>query len=125
MAKAAGVLNIISGVSHLLGGIFILIFEWVYGFGWLGDGVLNILWYGMLGSSAWLIPFNYPFRPELQATVAIPVMIVSVLAIIGGICALKRKAWSVALTGSICAALVTWFLGLPAIILIVMSNLRR
>jgi len=37
MAKAAGVLNIISGATHLLGAIFILIF------GWLGDGFFNIL----------------------------------------------------------------------------------
>ncbi len=124
MTKAAGVLNIIPGVSHLLGAIFILIF------GWLGDGILNILWYGLVGTLFWqgiwaLDPLVYPLPPELQGTAAIPVMILSILAIVGGICALKRKAWRVALTGSICAALVTWFLGIPAIILIVMSNLRR
>jgi hypothetical protein len=43
MIKAAGVLNIISGALHLSGAIFIFIF------GWLGDGVFNILWYGMVG----------------------------------------------------------------------------
>ena len=118
MPKAAGVLNIISGATHLLGAIFILIF------GWLGDGILNILWYGLVGTLFWqriwaLDPFVYPLPQELQGTAAIPVMILSILAIVGGICALKRKAWRIALTGSICAALVTWFLGIPAIILTV------
>ena len=124
MTKAAGVLNIISGATHLLGAIFILIF------GWLGDGILNILWYGLVGTLFWqgisaLHPLVYPLPPELQEIAAIPVMILSILAIVGGICALKRKAWSVAFTGSICAALVTWFLGVPAIILTVMSNKRN
>jgi hypothetical protein len=35
MTKAAGALNIISGATHFLGAVFILIF------GWLGDGVFN------------------------------------------------------------------------------------
>ena len=39
-----------------------------------------------------------------------------------GIYSIKGKYWRLALTGSICAALVTWFLGVPAIILTVMSK---
>ena len=117
MTKAAGVLNIISGVTHLLGAIFVLIF------GWLGDGVFNILWYGMVGTP--LTPITQPVPQELQATVAIPVMILSIFAIITGIYAIKKRGWRLAIVGSICSALLTWFLGLPAIILIVLSNLRR
>jgi len=121
MTKAAGVLTIISGVTHLCGAIFILIF------GWLGDGIFNILWYGLAGTVFWqgffaLDPFTYPLPQELQGTAAIPVMILSILAIVGGICTLKRRAWRVALTGSICAAPVTWFLGIPAIILTALSK---
>ena len=90
MPKAVGVLNIISGVTHLCGAILILIF------GWLGDGILNILWYGLVGTLFWqgiwaLDPLVYPLPPELQGTAAIPVMILSILAIVGGICALKRS----------------------------------
>jgi hypothetical protein len=69
MIKAAGLLNIISGVTHLLGGIFVLIF------GWLGDGVFNILWYGMVGTP--LTPITQPVDQELQLVLAIPVSIIS------------------------------------------------
>jgi hypothetical protein len=114
MTQAAGVLSIISGVIHLLGAIFVLIF------GWLGDGFFNILWYGMVGTP--LTPITQPVAQELQTTVAIPVIILSILAIIGGIYAIKSKVWNLALIGSICGALLTWFLGLPAIILTVVSK---
>ena len=114
MTKAAGVLNIISGVMHLLGSIFILIF------GWLGDGVFNILWYGMVGTP--LTPITQPMAQELQHILAIPVIAVSIVSIAGGIYALRRRAWRFALTGSVCGTLLTLFLGLPAIILTVISK---
>ncbi len=114
MTKAAGVLNIISGAVHLLGAIFVLIF------GWLGDGFFSILWYGMVGTP--LTPITQPVAQELQAMVAIPVIGLSIVAIIAGIYTIKRRGWRLALIGSICGALLTWFLGLPAIILTVMSK---
>ena len=114
MTKAAGILNIISGTIHLLGAIFILIF------GWLGDGFFNILWYGMVGTP--LTPLTQPVAQELQATVAIPVIVLSIFAMIGGIYAIKRRGWRLAIVGSICGALLTWFLGIPAIILTALSK---
>lgn len=114
MIKAAGVLNIISGAMHLFGAIFILIF------GWLGDGVFSILWYGMVGTP--LTPLTQTVAQELQSTVAIPVIIVGILAIVGGIYALRGRAWRFALTGSVCGTLLTWFLGLPALVFILISK---
>ena len=114
MTKAVGLLNIVSGVTHLLGGIFILIF------GWLGDGFFNILWYGMVGTP--LTPITQPVSQELQSIVAIPVIILSIMAIIAGIFSIKRRKWSIVLIGSICGTLITWFLGLPAILFTIMSK---
>ena len=114
MTKAAGVLNIISGATHLLGAVFVLIF------GWLGDGIFNILWYGMVGTP--LTPLAQPLSQELQGTVAIPVLILGLLAIFGGIYSIKRRAWRLALTGSISGTLLTWFLGIPAIIPTIISK---
>jgi len=114
MAKAAGVLNIISGATHLFGSVFILIF------GWLGDGVFSILWYGMVGTP--LTPLTQPMAQEIQPILAIPVIAVSMVSIAGGIYEIRRRAWRFALTGSVCGTLLTWFLGLPAIILTVMSK---
>jgi hypothetical protein len=110
----AGVLNLLSGVTHLCGAIVVLVF------GWLGDGVFSILWYGMVGTP--FHPLAQPVPQELQRIVAIPVIILSMLAIVGGISSLRRKAWGLAFTGSICAMLMTWFLGIPAIILTVLSR---
>ena len=114
MTKAAGYLNIVSGITHLLGGIFILIF------GWLGDGFFNILWYGMVGTP--LTPITQPVSQELQFVLAIPVIILSIITIIAGIFSIKRRKWSIVLIGSICSTLITWFLGLPAILFTILSK---
>ena len=116
MTKAAGVLNIISGATHLFGAIFILIF------GWLGDGVFNILWYGMVGTP--LTPITQPVSQELQSILAIPVIVLSIIAIIAGIFAIKGRKWTIVLIGSICSVWLTWFLGLPAILLTIISKNR-
>ena len=114
MIKAAGLLNIVSGVTHLLGGIFVLIF------GWLGDGVFNILWYGMVGTP--LTPIKQPVAQELQFLLAIPVIIISIVVIIAGIFALRRRYRILVLIGSCCSFLLTWFLGLPAILFTILSK---
>ncbi len=114
MIKAAGLLNIVSGVTHLLGGIFVLIF------GWLGDGVFNILWYGMVGTP--LTPITQPVAQELQLVLAIPVIIISIAVIITGILALRRRYWILVLIGSCCSLLLTWFLGLPAVLFTILSK---
>jgi len=114
MIKAAGLFNIVSGVTHLLGGIFVLIF------GWLGDGVFNILWYGMVGTP--LTPITQPVAQETQLVLAIPVIIISVVAAIAGIFALGRRYWILVLIGSCYSLLLTWFLGLPAVIFTILSK---
>ncbi|MFC1958790.1 hypothetical protein ACFLV6_02625 [Chloroflexota bacterium] len=114
MTRAAGLLNIVSGVTHLLGGIFILIF------GWLGDGVFNILWYGMVGTP--LTPITQPVGQELQFILAIPVIIISILSVIAGIFAIRRQNWIMVLIGSCCTFLITWFLGLPAVLFTILSK---
>ena len=108
MPIAAGILNIISGAARLVGGIIILIL------GWLGDGFFSFLWFGMPG---------IPVIPSaLLSIVAIPVIVLGILAIVGGICALQRRAWGLALTGAISGAFLSWFLGIPAIILTALSK---
>jgi hypothetical protein len=59
---------------------------------------------------------------ELQPILTIPVIAVSIVSIAGGIYALRKRAWRFALFGSVCGTLLTWFLGLPAITLTVMSK---
>jgi len=103
-----GILSIIAGATRLIGAIIILIL------GWLGDGGFSLLWFGMPGA---------PLLPQpLLWTLAIPVIVLGILAIVGGIYALQRRTWSLALAGSISAAFLAWFLGIPAIILSALSK---
>ena len=52
---------------------------------------------------------------------AVP-LIMGIVAIVGGIYALKRRIWGLALAGSICALLSVWFLGIPAIIFVILGK---
>ena len=108
MPVAAGILDIISGAVRVIGGIIILML------GWLGDGILSLLWFGIPGIE--FIPYRF------LGIAAAPILILGILAIVGGIYALQRKTWGLALAGSICATFLGWFLGVPAIILTALSK---
>jgi hypothetical protein len=107
--QVAGVLSIVSGVVGLIGCLGILIAiasfgsiehftgEW-YTY-WQPINVVSILW-----------------------TIEIPVLICSTLALIGGIFAVQRKFWGMALAGSIAAFLPLWPVGLASVILTSLSR---
>lgn len=104
----AGILEIVTGIVRLSGGIVALIF------GSLGDGIMNVLWMGMPGIE--FVPYRF------LVIVAVPVMVLGILAIAGGVLALQRKGWGWAFTGAIVADLFSWILGLPALVLIALSR---
>ena len=100
---AAGILTIISGFLGLLIAIALAV----------GLGIAGTL-VGMIPGfpGAWLL-----------AAVAVPGIILSIVAIVGGIYAIKRSAWGLALAGAICALLFTlpflgWILAILAIIFV-------
>ena len=108
MPTTAGILCIITGATRLMGGIIIFIL------GWLGDGILNLFWYGMPGTE--FIPFL------LLRIVAVLVVVLGIVAIVGGVYAIQRRMWGLVLAGSICATLLSWLLGIPAIIFTALSQ---
>ena len=85
--KAAGILNIIAGAFTLMGFIILLIAIPIT------SGAFNIP-----GTDA--IP---AFVPTILWIIAIPTLAIGVLILIGGIYALQRKNWGLALAGSILA----------------------
>ena len=88
---AAGILCIIAGAIAVITGIVIAV---VGGIGWL----FWMPWFSAIGA---------------------PIIVVGVIAIVGGSYALKRRAWGLALAGSICALLGPWaILGILAIIFV-------
>ena len=54
--------------------------------------------------------------------IAIPLAVFGILALIGGIYALQRKSWGMALTGSIAAVLPFSFLGIASLVLTALSK---
>jgi hypothetical protein len=58
-------------------------------------------------------------RPPLFV-VGLPAIVISTVAVAGGLCALTRRAWGLALAGSICA--ISFWLGIPATIFIILSK---
>jgi len=87
----AGILAIIAGALQVIVGIVI----------------------AAVGSIGWF--FGMPWFSAIGA----PLIILGVIAVIGGTYALRRRIWGLALAGSICALLGPWaILGILAIIFV-------
>jgi hypothetical protein len=100
---AAGILTIIAGILGLLLGIAFAV------------GL------GIAGTMIGVIP-GFPGVGFL-GLIAVPWIILNIVAIVGGIYALRRRLWGLALAGAICAFLSTvpllgWILAILAIIFV-------
>jgi hypothetical protein len=104
--KAAGILDIVAGTLGFIGVFFLITGVMVTG------GVFDI-------PGIEDVPF---FVPSLISGIALLVAVINVLALIGGIYAVQRKKWWVALVGSIAAFLSSTPLGIAAIILTALSK---
>jgi hypothetical protein len=88
----AGILSIIAGAMGVITGIV------VAAIGGIIATFLGIVWTGAFGA---------------------PLIVLGIIAIIGGSYALRRRVWGLALAGSICALIGPWaILGLLAIIFV-------
>ena len=63
-----------------------------------------------------------PFVPSIIFGVPLMSIVIGIVAVIGGILAMRRKRWKWALTGAIAGALSLLPLGIPAVILIAISR---
>lgn len=111
-----GILSIIAGVPAATGGIILAL---------LATGVAS------LGAIFWMIPGmdKVPLLPGILGGVgiflgliAIFLIAVGAVAIVGGVYALKRRKWGLALAGAICSLLTVTVLGIPALIFVVLGK---
>lgn len=100
MPTTAGILDIISGSFGLIGFCALVI----------AGGVVKFA------------PNIPRFLPPMFMGVALPLAIVGILAIVGGIYAMQRRNWGLALAGSIAAFFPSWLLGIAAIIFTALSR---
>jgi hypothetical protein len=99
-----GILSIIAGGIHLIGWLGLSLFL-SRASDFFGREIPN-----SQSSMAWVVTF--------------PLVILAIIAIIGGIFALRRRIWGLALFGAICAIFspLTWFLGVLAIIFVAIGK---
>jgi hypothetical protein len=126
MPTTAGILDIIAGSWGL---ILALLFALLAGILAIIAGRWNLilaLLFALLGGVMRFVPDIPPDIPPylfpIFTALSLPFAIVGILAIVGGIYALQRKIWGLALAGSIAAFFPSWILGLPAIVFTALSK---
>jgi len=109
-AKVGGILSIVSGAfGVLLGGFYVLL----------------IFMFNFMITSMPQQPMEPPFPQDILPILAViygaiglVLALIGVLAIVGGIYALKKKNWGLALAGAIAGNIVFTPCGIPAIIFV-------
>ena len=110
-STAAGILSIVAGIVGAITGLVVVVIIFLAGASL--EFLLQIASepYQEIPTLAW-------FEPGIL----IVILVIAVLAIAGGICALKRRIWGLALAGSICALVPLVIPGILAIIFVSQSK---
>jgi hypothetical protein len=110
LLSAGGILSIIAGAFEIIGGALIVVFT---------AGIRILLRLALL-------PFHprdwfehiIPVIPSWLIIVGVPLVVLGIIAIIGGISAIRRKSFGLSLAGAICALIPLNLLGLLAVIFV-------
>lgn len=107
----AGVLDIIAGVMSVIGACFLLLI------GVIGTGAVSTV--GMHEPEA----ARFAYLPiAMFGPLALLGLLIGLLALIGGIAAIRQRRFWLALVGSIAALFAFFPVGIPAIVLTVMAE---
>jgi hypothetical protein len=113
LLTAGGILSIIGGASEVIGGLIMVVLT-------MSTRILLRLA---------LLPFHpgdwferiIPVIPTWLIIVGVPLLVLGIIAIVGGVSALRRKDFGLSLAGAICA-LPSHILGILAIIFVSLSK---
>ena len=108
---AAGILSITAGTIIAVGGLIVVSLIW------LGGAVLEF--FLKIASEP---NQDIPAVASFEGGVLIVILIIATLAIVGGVYALRRRMWGLALAGSICALAALVIPGILAIIFVSLSK---
>jgi hypothetical protein len=94
---AAGVLSIISGVLEIIGGIWVIVLGGLVGSlaGW-GE-----MWQPWMGEMAPMFPDIMGMISTWAIIGGVILLVFGVIALVGGVHAIRRKRWGLALAGAI------------------------
>ena len=111
MPLTAGILDLVAGVPALLIGIVV---------------IAGIAGFGVLGWLSWLIDVagvaGVAGVGVIMGAIGVSLIIFALVAIVGGVFALRKRIWGLALAGSIFALFCAWIFGIPAIVFTVMGK---
>jgi len=124
LLTAGGILSIVAGISQLiLGGVLIVDFLVCSPHCWR---LIDVLFLPFL-PYAWRYEILWPYAiawytvPIRWAIIGGCVVILGILAVVGGISAIRRKKFGLSLTGAICA-LASGLLGILAVIFVALGK---
>lgn len=117
-AKVGGILSIVSGAFGVLMGCVYVGFIWLFS-----------LMFTFIPDTIPQTPMDPEFPIEMfqimgfvYGGIGLILALIGVLAIVGGVYALKRRHWGLALAGAIGANLVFCYCGIPAIIFVCLGK---
>jgi hypothetical protein len=121
LLRAGGILSIVAGVFQIIGGVLmaVLLDLGAWFFWWPLQSGLDV-WGKHIGDLAMI---SYPPPAPIWPLITIGLVLVAmgIVAIVGGISAIRRKRFGLSLAGAICA-LPSVILGIPAVILVSLAR---
>jgi hypothetical protein len=110
MPTVAGILNIIAGALSAIAWLLLIV----------GFSLFAV----SSSTSSLEVPREVPFNFGMLTIIflSIPILVMLILTIVGGIYALKRKIWGLALAGSIAAIIISSPLGIAATVFTALSK---
>lgn len=116
-SKIGGIFSIISGGIGAIGGFLILAVAFMF------RSAIDV------SVSPFYYDYDYYYADEffsvfvvVYVIIGIVTLAISALGVVGGIYALKRQNWGLALAGSIAGCLTFFFCGVPAVVFIAMAK---
>ncbi|HXZ95259.1 MAG TPA: hypothetical protein VEG28_05040 [Dehalococcoidia bacterium] len=113
LLTAGGILSIIGGAFEVIGGVIMIVLP-------MGIRILLRLALLPLHPGGWWERI-IPVLPTWLIILGVPFLVLGIVAIVGGISALRRESFGLSLAGAICA-LPSHILGILAIIFVSLSK---
>ena len=110
MPVVAGAMSITAGAMGFIAATIMVTFVTIFGPG-IAPDVMRSVGYWLVGLPVTIVGIAAFF-----------ILIISTLAIVGGVCALRRKIWGLALTGAVCAIFPVQILGVVSVVFIAISK---
>jgi len=113
LLTAGGILSIIGGAFEVIGGVIMVVLT-------IGTRILLRLALLPFTPGDWL-EHVIAVAPFWLIIVGVPILVLGIIAIVGGVAAIRRKSFGLSLAGAICA-LPSSILGILAVIFVSLSK---